>query len=244
MLEEQHRDSSSIADDWFPPGNERNDHGYSDPKVADIDDGTGSSSEYHSFDDSYPPSEYTNQFPGDRANQPFDSSNHSPGYSHPDHDHPQEASTREQPRPSDNTGFNRENRSSTGYSPSSSRSPGSTRRDKSGNARKLITWKKLPGSELHPLHQKPKLPEGWDWTYARGKEEKRCFWKPPKEEKDSGHILPPGWDRHCTIFGRIYWKHRASKLVSYEHPALCRQFMHLDGELLLRLNDGGNAFRK
>ncbi|KKA16381.1 hypothetical protein T310_10029 [Rasamsonia emersonii CBS 393.64] len=139
-------------------------------------------------------------------------------YSHPDH--PQ-ASTRERTRPSDNTEFNRENTNSTGCSTCSSPSPGFTQRDKSGKERRLITWEKLPESELHPLNEKQKLPEGWDW---RIDENNRLFYV----------------DTHCTIFGRIFWKHRASKIVSYKHPALCRQFMHKRGELfLLRQNEGG-----
>ncbi|KAI9792107.1 MAG: hypothetical protein M1816_003089 [Peltula sp. TS41687] len=111
--------------------------------------------------------------------------------------------------------------------------------------RRTIKWEELPRSELHPIHQKPELPEGWDWriddknrlfyvdTYARGSE-KRCFWKPPKEEVDLRDV--PGWDRICTVFGRVYWVHRESKIISYEHPDVCKQFAHAypNGTLYLR----------
>ncbi|KAL1980420.1 hypothetical protein VTN96DRAFT_4178 [Rasamsonia emersonii] len=122
-------------------------------------------------------------------------------YSHPDH--PQ-ASTRERTRPSDNTEFNRENTNSTGCSTCSSPSPGFTQRDKSGKERRLITWEKLPESELHPLNEKQKLPEGWDWridennrlfyvdTYARGRRSGVSGNRPRKKKTSSIYYLLAG----------------------------------------------------
>ncbi|KAJ6071666.1 hypothetical protein N7499_009680 [Penicillium canescens] len=114
-----------------------------------------------------------------------------------------------------------------------------------------LTWEKVPQKDLHPLIHLPTLPEGWDWrldkinrlfyvdTYAHG-QEKRCFWKPPIEEpheEESRNM--PGWERTCTIYGRVFWTHVQSKIVSYEFPGSCRQFKHSSaGELHL----GSNGF--
>jgi hypothetical protein len=85
------------------------------------------------------------------------------------------------------------------------------------------------------MEEKPTLPEGWDLriddqnrffyvdTYARGKE-KRCFWHPPKEEEDHDDI--PGWKRVCTVFGRVYWVHDKSKIISYENPRYALRLRH------------------
>ncbi|KAF9893543.1 E3 ubiquitin- protein ligase [Aspergillus nanangensis] len=118
---------------------------------------------------------------------------------------------------------------------------------------KQLTWRRTPPNELHPLNHKPHLPEGWDWrldnqnrlfyvdTYARGAE-KRCFWHPPKEEENSPPA--PGWERVVNVFGRIYWRHRASDMLSYTHPARCGQFRHgAYGVLYLRDTPGSRPWR-
>lgn len=94
--------------------------------------------------------------------------------------------------------------------------------------RDRLTWEKLHPSELHPLKEIPKLPEGWDWrideqnrlfyvdTYAHGIEQ-RCFWEPPREEVEVREA--PGWNRVCTLFGRVYWEDRENQeIISYTYP--------------------------
>ncbi|KAJ5748915.1 uncharacterized protein N7511_010611 [Penicillium nucicola] len=111
-----------------------------------------------------------------------------------------------------------------------------------------LTYEKLPQKDLHHPLDLPVLPEGWDWrldnanrifyvdTYAHG-HEKRCFWKPPieePEEEEDGSCLPPGWERTCTIYGRVFWTHVRSRIVSYEFPGSCPQFKYSSvGELYL-----------
>lgn len=111
-----------------------------------------------------------------------------------------------------------------------------------------ITWEQLPPSELHPPMERHVVPEGWRYrlddknrlffidVYARGKE-KRCFWHLPKEEVELE--AKPDWDRVCNVYGRVHWVHRASKIVSYEHPAESAQIAYnINGQLLLRQPDG------
>ncbi|OQD85788.1 hypothetical protein PENANT_c009G07303 [Penicillium antarcticum] len=100
-----------------------------------------------------------------------------------------------------------------------------------------LTYEKLPPQDLHPLNDLPTLPEGWDWridnknrlfyvdTYVDGPQ-KRCFWKPPIQEPDEEILPVPGWERTVTLYGRIFWTHTRSKIVSYEFPLSCSQFRH------------------
>lgn len=117
------------------------------------------------------------------------------------------------------------------------------RPESSSSDRRLLTWENIPETSLHPLRNKPILPEGWDWrldqqnrlfyvdTYAHGTE-KRCFWLPPVPEENVPDI--PGWEKIYTLYGRIYWVHRSSKIVSYQYPGHCYQLAHTaTGELFL-----------
>ncbi|KAJ5621450.1 hypothetical protein N7528_006233 [Penicillium herquei] len=125
--------------------------------------------------------------------------------------------------------------------------------DYSSSKTEAITWRALSKEEKHPIENIPVLPEGWDWriddrnrlfyvdTYAKGKE-KRCFWHPPEEEHDD-HSDLPGWERVCTIFGRVYWLHKKSRIISYRFPILCGQLELRNGELYV-FQDGWKHWRK
>ena len=113
----------------------------------------------------------------------------------------------------------------------------------------LPEWRDLRRTELHPpMDLKPTLPEGWDFrldpenrvfyvnTYARGNE-KRCFWNAPvKAGRADFAKCPKAWQKICNIFGRIYWLHEKSGIMSYKHPDLVEDFWHnpQDGELYIR----------
>ncbi|KAL4880795.1 hypothetical protein BJY04DRAFT_190824 [Aspergillus karnatakaensis] len=139
--------------------------------------------------------------------------------------------------------------------PASRRSPVKARRDSSTESQiRALEWKKMPDRKLYPLAEAPALPEGWDWridgqnrlfyvdTYARGYE-KRCFWQPPRQEDMVHRPLPIGWERVCTLFGRIYWVHRMSQIISYEHPGVSRQMCHDDNGCLLLLDAKRNILQ-
>ncbi|KAJ6014793.1 hypothetical protein N7540_009384 [Penicillium herquei] len=140
--------------------------------------------------------------------------------------------------------------------------PGSTYTPNDGGAKKAdyqlpkteaITWRALSKEERHPIENIPVLPEGWDWriddrnrlfyvdTYAKGKE-KRCFWHPPEEEEDDYFDLS-GWERVCTVFGRIYWLHKESRIISYRFPIRCEQLSLENGELYV-LQNGWKHWRE
>lgn len=113
----------------------------------------------------------------------------------------------------------------------------------------LLEWRSPRRTELHPpMDRKPTLPEGWDFrldsenrvfyvdTYARGNE-KRCFWNAPvKAERTYFAKCPKAWQKICNIFGRIYWLHKESGIISYKHPGLVENFWHnpRDQELYIR----------
>jgi hypothetical protein len=104
-----------------------------------------------------------------------------------------------------------------------------------------------------PMSAKPILPEGWDWrvegnqpfyidTYAHDPE-RRCFSQPPIQQHEDSSISPGfsrrcGWERVCTVFGRIYWKHEESNHITYVNPWIYPYPRVRRGQLWVEL-DGG-----